>query len=111
MAAKYSLEDLKFDQLTTQGKWKSNGCYCCAVFNAGNINITINDVYVIEPLGIWEGPQGHPLVEQNFDLDIKFDLVNEPTLEAPIGGSAPPAVGTLKRDQRAIFISTFLKEK
>ena len=73
--------------------WNADGCCAYSIFNAGNVNVTIDGITVIKPRETFQGPQMvHPEVGFYNKHKIEFDQANAPTFKTPIGGVEPPSV-------------------
>lgn len=107
--------NILFEQVDKTRQWSAQGCHSFSIYNAGNVNVTINKVLVLEPLSLWEGPIENPNVNDWSNIDIEFDTKNDPTGYTPVGGTAPPA-GTVipgdpppPRDTRVVIFKSFLE--
>lgn len=97
--------------LQESGVWQANGCNQYSFRNVGNVNVSIDNVNVLQPGETWEGPQLHPELEYFNIHKIDFDLANAPTFRMPVGGQNPPSTvvnpgDVIVRDTRLVVIKT-----
>lgn len=71
--------------------WNADGCATYSIYNAGNTNVTIDGILVLQPLQTWEGPGFHPSIGWYSRHTIVFDRANAPTIKTPVGGQFPPS--------------------
>ena len=104
-----------FEVIDKSRRWSAQGCHSWSLRNNGNVNVTINKTLILEPAESFEGPHEHPDIEDWTDLDIEFDMANDPTGYAPVGGIFPnnpdylPGDPPPVRDTRLVIFKSFLK--
>lgn len=104
-----------YDTITTSDKWHIKECSGWSIFNAGNVNVTIDDVLVLKPRETFRGPVENPDVEDDYMVRINFDKVTVPTMVTPVGGETPtyqnvvPGGPPPAKDARVIIIRNILK--
>jgi hypothetical protein len=108
--AKYK-GSVSFVSIVENGVWNADGASTYSIFNAGNVNVTIDGVAVIVPRGSWEGPSFHPDVAWYSVHKIEFDAANAPTYLTPVGGQYPRSTEVapgdpIPVDKRVIIFKT-----
>lgn len=100
------------EAVVKEGQWQANGCSSYTFYNAGNVNVTIDNLLVLPPLTSWEGPLEVPGIDDMSVHDVKFDLTTVPTVITPQAGAAPastvvvPGVPPARDTRLLIFKST-----
>jgi hypothetical protein len=98
------------------GVWTADNCHSFALYNQGNVNVTVWNVLVLRPGQYFDGPTENPDTIDRSSLDVQFDMINDPAVVQPDTGPQPvarsyfpPAVPVPARDPRLIVIKTFLE--
>jgi hypothetical protein len=98
--------------------WNAHNCHGYMIVNHGNVNVTLNNAFVLRPGQWFASPPENPDVFDTSDLDIQFDERNDPTYLAPTTGTHPDRVGgapnvgdpTPERDKRVVIFKSYLSK-
>lgn len=114
-ASKY-IRRTAFQMIDKSKILSAGGCHTYMLYNQGNVNLTLNNVLVLRPGQSFNGPTEHFDIRDYSDIDIQFDMLNNPTVVQPDTGPAPvarsyayPAAPPPERDTRCILIQSFLE--
>lgn len=106
------------ENIDTSRTWNAHGCNSYMIVNCGNVNVTLNNAYVLRP-GQWlSSPEEKPEIHDYSNLDIQFDELNDPTYIAPTTGPYPAQAGGAPnigdpiplRDKRVVIFKSFLSK-
>lgn len=78
-----------FVPIEQPGSVTVDGCNNFSFYNAGNVNVTINDVLVLIPGASWPNLEINPDMEIDDKFKIMFNVgtdITAPTFEAPVPG-------------------------
>lgn len=103
------------ETMVTAADFNADGCSEYSLFNAGNVNVTIDGILVLEPRETWRGPSFNPEVGYYSKHKIEFDEANAPVIKTPVGGTLPPSYTVAPgdpapaKDKRLTTFKTFIK--
>lgn len=95
--------------------WNAGGCHTYCIFNQSNVNVTIGNILVLRPGQYLQGPTENYDIRDWTDIDIQFDMANNPNVVQPDTGPFPaarsyyPGDPVPERDMRLIIIQSFLE--
>ena len=104
-----------FAMLTETGKLKATACNSFTLYNAGNVNVTIDRILVLQPGDCWPDNNDTVDIEDDHEFSIEFNIgdgLPPPSFEAPVPGfGARDGSGTNptgKFDTRVVLIKSHL---
>jgi hypothetical protein len=105
-----------FESIVDTSKVKATNCNSFSFYNAGNVNVTINRVLVLQPGDSWPKNNDDINIEDDQDFHIEFNIgadVPRPIFQSPVPGvdindANSIAARLIPFDTRLILIKTHL---